>query len=89
MYKGQGKPCRISRIVTIPEKVPHNDELLGDLESIHHTFMLYICYKFSETFVDVELAREMKLKFETIVHDSLQMLKIPRKRCHIVKVIKK
>ncbi|RIB14503.1 P-loop containing nucleoside triphosphate hydrolase protein [Gigaspora rosea] len=42
MLHSQGKPCNISRIVTIPEKVPHNDELLGDLESIHRTLMLYL-----------------------------------------------
>ncbi|KAF0415324.1 P-loop containing nucleoside triphosphate hydrolase protein [Gigaspora margarita] len=58
---------------------PHNDELLGYLEFIHHTFMLYrLSYKFSEAFVNVELARKMELKYETVIHDSLQMLKTPR-----------
>ncbi|CAG8528855.1 2226_t:CDS:10, partial [Scutellospora calospora] len=64
MLHSQGRPCHISNIVSIPEKVPHNDEMLGELESVHRTLMLYLwlSYKFSETFVDVELAREMKLK---------------------------
>ncbi|KAF0407983.1 P-loop containing nucleoside triphosphate hydrolase protein [Gigaspora margarita] len=32
MYKSQEMPCYISRIGSIPEKVPYNDESLGDLE---------------------------------------------------------
>ncbi|RIB08175.1 hypothetical protein C2G38_2212312 [Gigaspora rosea] len=36
---------------------------------------LWLSYKFSETFVDVELDCELKFKCETIIHDSLQMLK--------------
>ncbi|CAG8626965.1 3082_t:CDS:2 [Racocetra fulgida] len=60
-----GSPCNISKIVTLPETVPHNDDMLGELESVHH------------------LAREMKLKCETIIHDALQKLKTPRRRPRI------
>ncbi|CAG8568500.1 40_t:CDS:10 [Cetraspora pellucida] len=81
----QRRPCNISKIVTLPENVPHNDEMLGDLESVHRTLMLYLwlSYKFSDTFVDVDLAREMKLRCETIIHDALQKLKTSRRRPRI------
>ncbi|KAF0425129.1 P-loop containing nucleoside triphosphate hydrolase protein [Gigaspora margarita] len=42
MLHSQGKSCHISKIISILEKVSHNDELLGDLESIHRTLMLYL-----------------------------------------------
>ncbi|CAG8776295.1 3282_t:CDS:2, partial [Racocetra persica] len=42
-----------------------------------------LSYKFSDTFVDVDLAREIKLKCETIIHEALQKLKTPRRRPRI------
>ncbi|RIB20448.1 hypothetical protein C2G38_2141157 [Gigaspora rosea] len=79
MLYSQGKSCHISKIGSIPEKVPHNDELFGYLESIHCT----LSYKFLEVFFNVELACEMELKYKTIIY-SLQILKTPRKHYHIV-----
>ncbi|CAG8714050.1 15357_t:CDS:2, partial [Acaulospora morrowiae] len=78
----QSRPCRIAEVVKIPAKLPHNDEMLSEMESIHRTLMLYLwlSYRFQETFIDVDKARELKLQCENAIHESLQTLKIPRKR---------
>ncbi|CAG8471300.1 7621_t:CDS:10, partial [Diversispora eburnea] len=82
MMHNQSRPCKIDEVVKLPAKVPHNDDMLSEMESIHRTLMLYLwlSYRFQETFVDVEKARELKLRCENTIHESLQTLKIPRKR---------
>ncbi|CAG8714420.1 6329_t:CDS:2, partial [Acaulospora morrowiae] len=82
LLHSQSRPCRIADVVKIPAKLPHNDEMLSEMESIHRTLMLYLwlSYRFQETFIDVDKARELKLQCENAIHESLQTLKIPRKR---------
>ncbi|KAF0427184.1 P-loop containing nucleoside triphosphate hydrolase protein [Gigaspora margarita] len=59
-------------INTLDQRIMKNVQKLYLNPFIAHLY-LWLSYKFSEAFVDVELAREMELKYETILHDSLQI----------------
>ncbi|POG78025.1 P-loop containing nucleoside triphosphate hydrolase protein [Rhizophagus irregularis DAOM 181602=DAOM 197198] len=86
-HYSERKPISLNSVVSLDVKVPEDTLGLSHIELKHRIIMLYLwlSYRLSETFLNIQEALEMKSNCETIIHQSLQSMKFSRKRHRITK----